>query len=75
MENRVNCREACWPKGHGNPQPSFPSHGRIEGSETIRLTPSLKISNEGDKIVQASSKVEGTCKEDVRGSSPRGGAR
>ena len=34
----------------------------------------MKISNEGDEIVQASSKVEGTCKEDVAGSSPAGGA-
>jgi len=42
---------------------------RLEGSETIRLTSLWE-----DEIVQASSKVEGTCKEDVRGSSPRGGA-
>lgn len=69
MENRVNCREACWPQGHGNPQPSL-SHLRLEGSETIRLTSPWE-----DEIVQASSKVEGTCKEDVRGSSPRGGAK
>ncbi len=28
----------------------------------------------GDEIVQASVKIEGTCKEDVTGSSPVGGA-
>lgn len=40
-----------------------------EGSETIRLTSLWE-----DEIAQAYTKVWGTCKEDVAGSSPAGGA-